>query len=373
MNESTADAARKRRIAMRNQKRSSSTEDDPESNKRPRSSEIEDSSSVVEVIVEPVSSKPRPHITGIKKQSRYEPGVPMTREELKKWRKEARRVRNRESAAMSRKKNRERITELEIEVDEIKTKYAAALKMIIDLERSRKASDCASFTPPALRQDLMELRGSISRSASPEGHVQTVSPPQSPSFPSSVVATQDLLFGTHPHDHGHSLTQDVSSVAQHHHDFHKYQQHQHINMISRPIASKIPPGADVAENSVGHDETIIHGISCHFDDRDNIFMMKMMNEPHEPLPFADCEWQHGAEQPVDTITEYTTSSMSDNSSSCGSSHSDDCIEDFLQDQHPSVAESHNYEDTDLGEFLRDTFENVDVMAAMEDMPELAVI
>ena len=55
----------------------------------------------------------------------------MTRDELKAWRKEARRVRNRESAAASRKRNRERIDELESEVDALKTKYAAALSMAI--------------------------------------------------------------------------------------------------------------------------------------------------------------------------------------------------------------------------------------------------
>jgi bZIP transcription factor len=231
MSDTNADAARKRRIAMRNQKRSSSAEGDLEGNKRLRTSETETPS--IEVVVEPVPSKPKPHITGIKKQSRYVPGVPMTREELKAWRKEARRVRNRESAAESRKKNRERVTELEIEVDGLKAKYAAALKMIIDLEASRSVKDCASFTPPALlRQDLLQFQAA-SRPASPNApQVQMVSPPQSPSFPPSMATNEDLLCGIHQ-AFGHSRSQDHQVVAQHH--FPK-SQHQYITMISRPIA-----------------------------------------------------------------------------------------------------------------------------------------
>merc|ERR1711935_202461 len=82
------------------------------SDKRSRSSKAGNG-----VRVDPVSSKPKPSITGIKKQSRYIPGVPMTKEELKTWRKEARRVRNRESAAASRRRNRDLLGVLEGEVD----------------------------------------------------------------------------------------------------------------------------------------------------------------------------------------------------------------------------------------------------------------
>lgn len=61
-----------------------------------------------------------------KKQVRYDPEVPMTKEEAAAWRKEQRKVRNRESAAASRQKTRDRIEELEAEVEAIKAKYAAA-------------------------------------------------------------------------------------------------------------------------------------------------------------------------------------------------------------------------------------------------------
>lgn len=234
----------------------------------------------------------KPHITGIKKQSRYDPGVPMNRDQLKAWRKEARRVRNRESAAASRQRNRERISELEVEVDDIKTRYTAALKLIISLEDHRKRMLCDvnndSFTPAILRQDLMNLKqeqdgsqynnsntdadvvrpyspvfvsdgaetttttsSSISSSGSP---VQTVSPPLSPTNPPIMVSTgleEENLLLHHHHHHRYSTTTTTShDVNQDHHQHqHDYQDHhrhhqdvvnnkyQHVmNMISRPIA-----------------------------------------------------------------------------------------------------------------------------------------
>ena len=63
-------------------------------------------------------------------QIRYDPDVPMNKEQLAAWRREARRVRNRESAAASRQRIRNRIAELESEVAEWKAKYEAAMKQI---------------------------------------------------------------------------------------------------------------------------------------------------------------------------------------------------------------------------------------------------
>lgn len=88
-----------------------------------------------------------PSIRGIKKQARYEPGVPMTKEELTAWRKEARRVRNRESAAASRQRTRSRIAELEAQLEEMKAKYSAAVKRISELEQGAQVSNRASGGP----------------------------------------------------------------------------------------------------------------------------------------------------------------------------------------------------------------------------------
>lgn len=111
-------------------------------------------------------------IRGIKKQARYVPGVPMSRDELKAWRKEARRVRNRESAAASRQKTRSRIEQLEEEVEEWKVKYSAALQRIIELEQSNTE----------LSMQDAQSKGkhvSVSPSSSAANSV-TASPPPSP-------------------------------------------------------------------------------------------------------------------------------------------------------------------------------------------------
>lgn len=62
-----------------------------------------------------------------KTQIRYDPSIPMEKEQLAAWRREARRVRNRESAAASRQRIRGRITELEDELDNWKDKYHSVL------------------------------------------------------------------------------------------------------------------------------------------------------------------------------------------------------------------------------------------------------
>ena len=71
-----------------------------------------------------------------KTQIRYDPDVPMNKEQLAAWRREARRVRNRESAAASRQRIRNRISELEDEVGEWKTKYAQAIQRLTALQQS---------------------------------------------------------------------------------------------------------------------------------------------------------------------------------------------------------------------------------------------
>lgn len=70
-----------------------------------------------------------------KTQIRYDPDVPMNKDQLAAWRREARRVRNRESAAASRQRIRNRISELEDEVGDWKTKYSQAIQRLEALER----------------------------------------------------------------------------------------------------------------------------------------------------------------------------------------------------------------------------------------------
>lgn len=127
--------ARKRRMEQLRASRSSDDDASQDSNnKRARLllEENDDSSSCCSEDEDGVRRKPS--LRGIKKQARYEPGVPMTKEELAAWRKEARRVRNRESAAASRQKTKERIEVLEAQVSTLQAKYDAALHRIAELE-----------------------------------------------------------------------------------------------------------------------------------------------------------------------------------------------------------------------------------------------
>lgn len=71
-----------------------------------------------------------------KTQIRYDPDVPMSKEQLAAWRREARRVRNRESAAASRQRIRNRISELEDEVNNWKSKYTEAMQRLQLLENA---------------------------------------------------------------------------------------------------------------------------------------------------------------------------------------------------------------------------------------------
>mmetsp|Transcript_22888 Transcript_22888/g.33482 ORF Transcript_22888/g.33482 Transcript_22888/m.33482 type:complete len:339 (-) Transcript_22888:438-1454(-) len=88
----------------------------------------------------PSNTKPKKSQT----QMRYDPDVPMTKEQAAIWRREARRVRNRESAAASRQKTRNRIAELELELEEWKAKYNKAIDKIKHLE---------SMSPTHIDQD----------------------------------------------------------------------------------------------------------------------------------------------------------------------------------------------------------------------------
>ena len=62
----------------------------------------------------------------------------MTKEQLTAWRREMRRVRNRESAAASRRKVRDRIEELEDEVDVWKKRYEEAMERLSRAEARKK-------------------------------------------------------------------------------------------------------------------------------------------------------------------------------------------------------------------------------------------
>ena len=63
-------------------------------------------------------------------QLKYDPSVPMTREQTSAWRREQRRKRNRESAAACRRRQRELVSVLEVEVASWRRKFEHALAMV---------------------------------------------------------------------------------------------------------------------------------------------------------------------------------------------------------------------------------------------------
>lgn len=67
---------------------------------------------------------------------RYKPNYEMSKEELKKWRREQRMIRNRQSAAASRQKVRNRIIDLENQVQFLQHKYGAVVDRLKKYEPS---------------------------------------------------------------------------------------------------------------------------------------------------------------------------------------------------------------------------------------------
>jgi len=214
----------------------------------------------------------KPHITGIKRQSRYDPGVSMTKEELKAWRKEARRVRNRESAAASRRKNREAITKLETEVEDMKTKYCEALRYILQLEDERQqigaGSSSTSATSLLLRQDLQEMKKSPkSMPDDVAAYIDSKVMPVQHTAPSPLTPSEDRLPQEVPVQPRRQCpvevearnARDKNKSILHHPNCHRHhrrptfysQQHIIDTTISRPIAAKIHPGAN--ENTSNDD------------------------------------------------------------------------------------------------------------------------
>lgn len=137
----------------------------------------------------PTGTIPIANKTGKKPQMRYDPSVPMSKEETAAWRREQRRKRNRESAAASRQRQRDRIEELEEEVDDWKDKFNDAMSRLANLEKllpqvfSSAPSDAVSTSPQ------------ISLPHIPSSNPLTVSP--SPSPPHSPVQIS-LLSRTIP-------------------------------------------------------------------------------------------------------------------------------------------------------------------------------
>lgn len=76
-----------------------------------------------------------------KAQITYNPDIAMTKEQLTSWRREMRRVRNRESAAASRRKVRDRIEELEDELAVWKKRYCEVVSRLDQAQKQPPGGD----------------------------------------------------------------------------------------------------------------------------------------------------------------------------------------------------------------------------------------
>lgn len=128
-----------------------------------------------------------------KPQMKYDPDVPMTKEEAAVWRREQRRKRNRESAAASRQRQRDRIVELEGEVEGWKLQFDAIMTKITKLEQLAAQKN---LTVPPQSKLLISIPKGISKLVSPPsspGHTAYSDSPQASPVPSSVSAFVDTL------------------------------------------------------------------------------------------------------------------------------------------------------------------------------------
>jgi hypothetical protein len=121
-------------------------------------------------------------ITKKKPQMKYDPDVPMSKEEAAAWRREQRRKRNRESAALSRQRQRDRIGDLEVEVEDWKNKVESIMERIKSLEEA-SGIDSSTLVPETSPQesDVEQSPHFEIIEHCDSNHSTYVSPPSSPS------------------------------------------------------------------------------------------------------------------------------------------------------------------------------------------------
>jgi len=114
----------------------------------------------------------------------------MTKEEASAWRKEERRKRNRESAAASRQKTRDRISELEDEVTLWKSKFDEAAQRIANLEKlykAQKEGSALAATAPKMFVQESQVPSLVTSSLLPLS-----TPPQSPRLSATLVSPSSM-------------------------------------------------------------------------------------------------------------------------------------------------------------------------------------
>jgi len=146
-----------------------------------------------------------------KPQMKYDPDVPMSKEEATAWRREQRRKRNRESAAASRQRQRDRISELEAEVAQYKKAYDAVQDQIKALEEQQQKHPTTSVV-------------SVSRSETPEPvpSILTTTQPASPTTSTFLdlnagdgIVDKPILLPTKAFSQEQQLQQPFKMISRH--------------------------------------------------------------------------------------------------------------------------------------------------------------
>jgi len=151
-------------------------------------------------------------------QLKYDPDLPMTKDQTRAWRREQRRKRNRESAAACRKRQRDLISILEGEVAEWKAKFDNALSKI----KERDGEVAATELQTQIETMFVISTTNHHRQKKRERSTTCATPPNVPLpeevysmgmvHPSNVVS---------PYDHPQFISfQHASSSSYNHHELH---------------------------------------------------------------------------------------------------------------------------------------------------------
>lgn len=217
-----------------------------------------------------VSSAAQPIVTvrqteGAKRpQMKYDPSVPMTKEETSAWRREQRRKRNRESAAACRRRQRDRISELEDEVSDWKGKFDDALRKLKEVdgevdvgelqaqlesmfaiqhlqpktttEGNSRCSTPPNVSPEVVTSMILPVQGSAAIVAQQQEQSHMISPYDHPKFipPLTLSSVEEDLHFPVLEEDPLLIKNNMNGVTPADSINPRVEQRQHLKLITRP-------------------------------------------------------------------------------------------------------------------------------------------
>jgi len=239
-----------------------------------------------------------------KPQMKYDPDVPMTKEQAAIWRREQRRKRNRESAAASRQRQRDRITELETEVEQWRLKYDSIMRQVRDLERmtgrphhhapspAHRAREMYGSPhhhhhhhvhPPHVPPHHPPMMRAPPRSHSPEPQrrayhhhsksSQVISPPSTVHAPISHPSREDMYYihrtasvspyaSPAPHEDSSSDEHEEGPIIEYHKTSKRHSEFKHSSKISSRPAVKITDASPPTFPILSTDDSLLPPDIC---------------------------------------------------------------------------------------------------------------